>query len=144
MIRVVINTSVLIRYLIRPSTAIKELIEERWLNDEVRMISAPELIAELEGVLAREYIQALIRPEEGRVLVDTIRRKAEILPPLGEVPSYARDPKDDKFVACAIAGQAAYLITTDKDILTLGSVANVRMVSPPDFCHHSGGERRLR
>ena len=31
MIRAIIDTSVLIRYLIKPSVAIKELIEERWL-----------------------------------------------------------------------------------------------------------------
>ncbi len=34
MIRVVIDTSVLIRYLIRPSAAVKELIEVRWFADQ--------------------------------------------------------------------------------------------------------------
>jgi predicted nucleic acid-binding protein len=61
-IRVVIDTGVLIRYLIRPSAAVKELIEVRWFADQVRMVSAPELTKELEGVLARDHIQALIRP----------------------------------------------------------------------------------
>ncbi len=32
MIRTVIDTSVLIRYLLRPSAAIKEMVEEHWLN----------------------------------------------------------------------------------------------------------------
>ena len=102
MIRAIIDTSVLIRYLIKPSAAIKELIEERWLGDEVQMVTALDLIAELEGVLKRDYIQTLIRTEEGQSLLDAITQKADILPPLGPVPTYTRDPKDDKFVACAL------------------------------------------
>jgi putative PIN family toxin of toxin-antitoxin system len=132
-IRAVIDTSVLIRYLIRPSAAIKELIEVLWLGDEVQMVSAPEVIEELEGVFERDYIKALIRPAEGQVLVDAIYQKAEILPSFGQVPSYTRDPKDDKFVACALAGGADYLVTVDQDILILDAVADVRTVTPYDF-----------
>ena len=80
MIRVVIDTSVLIRYLIRPSVTIKELIELRWLEDEIQMVSCPALLAELENVLRRDYIRELIRPGEGQVLLDAIALKAEILP----------------------------------------------------------------
>jgi len=132
-IRAVIDTSVLIRYLIKPSAAIKELIEVLWLGDQVQMVTAPELIGELEGVLGRDYIQVLIRPEEGGVLLDAIRRKAEILPPLGTIPAYTRDPKDDKFIACAIVGEAGYVITVDEDLLTLKALAGVRLVSPHEF-----------
>jgi len=133
MIRAVIDTSVLIRYLIKPSAAIKELIEIRWLTDQVQMVTAPELVEELEGVLRRDDIRALIRPEEGELLLDAIYHKAEILPPLGPVPLYTRDPKDDKFVACALAGSAEYVITADKDILTLETAGDVRMVTPDQF-----------
>jgi len=132
-IRATIDTSVLIRYLIKPSTAIKQLIEQRWLGDEVQMVTALDLVAELKGVLKRDYIQALIRPEEGQALLDAITQKADILPALGPVPAYTRDPKDDKFVACAVAGDANYLITEDKDMLILEVVGDVRIVTPYDF-----------
>jgi putative PIN family toxin of toxin-antitoxin system len=132
-IRAIIDTSVLIRYLIKPSAAIKELIEERWLGDEIQMVTAQDLIAELEGVLKRDYIQTLIRTEEGQALLDAITQKADILPPLGPVPVYTRDPKDDKFVACALVRDANYLITEDRDILILEVVGNVRIVTPYDF-----------
>jgi putative PIN family toxin of toxin-antitoxin system len=138
-IRAIIDTSVLIRYLIKPSAAIKELIEERWLGDEVQMVTALDLIAELEGVLKRDYIQTLIRTEEGQALLDAITQKADILPPLGPVPAYTRDPKDDKFVACALVGDANYLITEDKDMLVLKMVGNVRIVTPYDFLRASYG-----
>lgn len=130
---VVIDTSVLIRYLIKPSAAIRCLLEELWLNDEVVMVSSPELVAELKDVLARDYIRELIRSEEGKVLLDAIQVKAEMLPPLSDVPAYTRDPKDDKFVACAIAGQASYLITVDKDLLVLERLGDLQMVTPYEF-----------
>jgi putative PIN family toxin of toxin-antitoxin system len=132
-IRAIIDNSVLTRYLIKPSAAIKELLEERWLGDEVQMVTALDLIAELEGVLKRDYIQTLIRTEEGQALLDAITQKADILPPLGPVPAYTRDPKDDKFVACALGGDADYLITEDKDMLALEVVGDVRVVTPYDF-----------
>lgn len=130
MIRAVIDTSVLIRYLIRPSTAIRELVEASWLDDRFIMVTCPELLAELEGVLGREYIQDLIRPEEGQALLDAIALKAEVLASLGSIPPYTRDPKDDKFVACALAGGADYLVTVDQDLLVLNSLGNLRIVTP--------------
>lgn len=133
MIRAVIDTSVLIRYLIKPSAAIKELIEVYWLGDQVQMVIAPELIAELEGVLGRDDIRALIQPLEGQVLLEAIYLKAEILPSLGEIPSYTHDPKDDKFIACALAGNAGYVITVDKDLLALEILSGIRTVTPYEF-----------
>jgi len=133
MIRAVVDTSVLIRYLIRPSAAIKTMIEEDWINGEFLMVSSPELVTELEDVLGREYIQRLIGPDEGQVLLEAISRQVELIPSLGEIPPYTRDAKDDKFIACAIAGRAEYVITTDADILALRSLANVQMVTPEMF-----------
>ena len=132
-IRVVIDTSVLVRYLIKPSAAIQELIDDRWLMDEIQMVTSPELVAELESVVKRDALQRFIRLKESRAFLDAIRWKAEFLPALGLIPSYTRDPKDDKFVACALAGKVEYLISVDNDILALRSLDSVRMVSPYTF-----------
>ena len=132
-IRVVIDTSVLLRYLIKPSAATRELIENCWLEGQVQMVTAPELAAELADVLARDSMRKLIKPEEGHVLLEAIGRLADSLAALGPVPAYTRDPKDDKFVACAIAGDASYLVTEDKDLLVLATLAGISMVTPYDF-----------
>lgn len=133
MIRVVIDTSVLVRYLIKPSAATRDLIEVQWLEEKVQMVTAPELISELEGVLSRDYIQQFVHAAEARALFDAIIIKAEMLPPLGQVPPFTRDPKDDKFLACALAGNAGYVITEDKDLLALQTLSGVCMVTPSQF-----------
>lgn len=131
--RVVVDTSVLLRYLIRPSAAIRTLIEDRWLADSFVMLTAPELFDELTSVLGRDYIQKLIRPEEGQVLLDAITTKAEMLPRLRDIPPYSRDPKDDTFIACAVIGDADYIVTVDEDLLALKSVDDIRIVTPANY-----------
>lgn len=41
-----------------------------------------------------------------------------------------RDPNDDMVIACALAGRAGYVVTRDKDLLSLGLYEGVRMVTP--------------
>jgi putative PIN family toxin of toxin-antitoxin system len=133
LIRVIIDTSAFIRYLIRPSAALRELIEVLWLGDQIEMVTCPELLAELEDVLQRDYIRALVQPDDAEALLDAIRRKAEFLPALGVIPSYTRDRKDDKFIACAIAGHVRYIITVDKDLLDLETFLGIQLLAPHKF-----------
>jgi predicted nucleic acid-binding protein len=53
--------------------------------------------------------------------------KAEMTSTLGPVPSYTRYPRDDKLIACALAGGAEVVITVNEDTLALGSLMNVQM-----------------
>jgi hypothetical protein len=128
--RIVIDSSVLLRYLIKPGAAVRELVETWWLSGKVQMVTAPDLLAELEAVLARPSIIQIIRPEEGRVLLETIRLLADMMPPLGPIPAFTRDPKDDKFIACALAGQARFVVSADEDLLALREVDGIRMITP--------------
>lgn len=134
-IRVVFDTSVLLRYLIKPSTAIRELIETWWVGGRVLMITAPELLAELADVLNRPSIRKFVEPEEGQALLETVYLLAEIVPALGAIPTFSRDPKDDMFIACALTASARFVITTDEDLLVIGEVSDVRMITPFQFFH---------
>jgi len=132
-LRLVIDTSVFIRYLLRPNAATRRLIEELWLGGKICLICAPELFLELKSVLERHSIRTYIMPEEGNLLLNAVQIFAEFLPPLGEIPTYTRDYKDDKFIACAIIGQVSYVISEDKDLLELHEFAGVKILTPYDF-----------
>ena len=45
----------------------------------------------------------------------------------------SRDPTDDKFLAAAIEADADFLVTGDKDLLTLEAYRHVRIVTPAAF-----------
>ena len=44
-----------------------------------------------------------------------------------------RDPKEDKFLVCAVQGQAQYLISSDRDLLDLRTYRGVTIVNPGQF-----------
>ena len=139
MIRVVIDSSVLVRYLLKPSRATRELIEQTWLDEKIEVVTSPELMHELADVLARPKIRRFVMQDEATALVEALTLRDTILPPLGPVPPYTRDSKDDKFIACAILGNAQYLITYDEDLLVLGKVATVEIMTPESFERHFQG-----
>jgi uncharacterized protein len=52
-----------------------------------------------------------------------------------EVHGIVRDPDDDKIIACAVAAGADYLVTRDKDLLTLLDYEGIVIISPEAFLH---------
>lgn len=49
------------------------------------------------------------------------------------LPGISRDPKDDKFLACAVEGEADYLVTGDEDLLILEQIGEIPIVRPFHF-----------
>ena len=47
--------------------------------------------------------------------------------------SICRDPNDDKFFECAVAGRAQYIVSEDKDILDVGEIEGIKTVTADEF-----------
>ncbi len=62
-----------------------------------------------------------------------IRLKARWCEPALLGKPRSRDPKDDPFLACAVAAHATYLVTRDQDLLVLGKPFGVEMITPGNF-----------
>ncbi|MBI3385275.1 hypothetical protein HY030_03740 [Candidatus Gottesmanbacteria bacterium] len=45
----------------------------------------------------------------------------------------AKDPGDDKFIACAISGNANYLVSGDKHLLEMNNYHGLKILSPKGF-----------
>jgi uncharacterized protein len=67
------------------------------------------------------------------ILLEVIEADAEIIAGDLVLTGVCRNPKDDPFIACAVEGQAAYLVTGDHDLLDLGAYEGVRMIRAYDF-----------
>jgi putative PIN family toxin of toxin-antitoxin system len=130
MLRVVIDTNIFIRFLMRPSKAVSALIQEYWIQKKIQVVTASELLVELQEVLQRKHIQSVVHAAEAEILVAALLRQAEILPDLTDIPIYSRDRKDDRFVAYALFGRADYLVTLDEDLLVLNQIGEVRILTP--------------
>jgi putative PIN family toxin of toxin-antitoxin system len=50
-----------------------------------------------------------------------------------DIPRVSRDPKDDKFLATAVVGEASYLVSEDRDLLDLGEYQGIKIVEVATF-----------
>lgn len=53
-----------------------------------------------------------------------------------------RDPHDDKFLACALAAEARYIVSGDQDLLVLSPFEGVAVLSPTAFVEQVSQRRR--
>ncbi len=78
-------------------------------------------------------------PERSPVpFLEWIRAKALHCLPLSLGKPRSRDPGDDSFLACALAAQARFIVTSDRDLLALGKPFGVAVVTPLEFLKWTG------
>ena len=71
--------------------------------------------AELLAVIDRPALVRLIAPAARARLIEVIAATESV--PITDSVAVCRDPKDDKFLALAISGNADAIVTDDADLL---------------------------
>ncbi len=133
MMRAVIDTNILIRALIKPRGTVGPIIARLGNGDFIIIYSMPTL-DELIAKLALPRIHQKYRVEEFDIeaLVALIGARGELVEPTRMI-RICRDPDDNMFIEAAIAGHARYVVTGDRDLLTLKKFETVRFVTPRTF-----------
>jgi putative PIN family toxin of toxin-antitoxin system len=82
---------------------------------------ADDILAETDRILLEtERIRRYAYPDDSvRRFIHGLRSIANLIDPLPPLTGMVRDPNDDMMIACASAASAAYLVTRDKDLLSL-------------------------
>ncbi|MBM2827464.1 MAG: PilT protein domain protein [Dehalococcoidia bacterium] len=127
--RVVLDTVVWLRALIRPQSQCGRIIFQHYQHITI-LISTPILI-EILNVLTRSELTARFPQMSALPNLQTILgilAKAEAVEPNVRV-SLPRDPKDEKFLECAITGIADFIVSEDKDLLSLREYQGIAIVS---------------
>lgn len=109
--KILIDTNVLVSAVLRdkdPETVILWIAaHENW-----QWIVTPQIIVEYKEVLARpKFAIPLELLHQWYALLD----QATILEEVDLAINFERDPKDALFISCAVAVQADYFVTGDKD-----------------------------
>lgn len=132
---VVIDTNVWISGMLTKSGAPAQLI--RQVVRQGRPVLTPETFVELKQRLWLPKFDRYVSIEDRRRLlheVDTAALWIDVSPQIAN-QAFCRDADDDKFIHAALASNADWLVTGDKDLLVLSETllaSGARTVSPSD------------
>ena len=128
--RVVLDTNAVVSALL--FTGISSRLVALWQKGLITLLLSREILDEYLRVFS--YSKFKLSEEEIKELIqEEILPYAEVVKPKRRLRVVQRDPSDDKFLECAVAGKARVIISGDKDLLSLGRYRQVRIQTPARF-----------
>ncbi len=127
--RIVLDTNVLMSAVF--FSGIPGQIIEAWKAGRLTVVVSPDILEEYRTVaeiLGRQY-----GIQEAGELRSFLAVAAELIEAPALPAAVSRDSDDDKFLACALFGRAAAVVSGDDDLLSLGSWQGIKMLSPREF-----------
>jgi putative PIN family toxin of toxin-antitoxin system len=115
----VVDTSTLMAARWKPGSA-SDRILELCLKGRVQALVSPGVERENRHILAK-----VNPPEAFQKRLEAFFTSARTIQH-GPVLRVAEDPDDDKFIECAVAGKADYIISADRHLLDLDGYENIR------------------
>jgi|SRR5215211_1841950 len=131
--RVVVDTGVLLSRLIRPRGTIGDVLHSLRDGRFIAVYSTPMMV-EVVDVLGRLNIQTKyhIQPDDITALINLVRLRGELVVPKQPVTA-CRDPKDNKFLEAALAGNTDAVVTGDDDLLVLNPFEGIDILRPSEL-----------
>ena len=143
--RAVLDANVYVSAVLNPDGPPGHIIQH-FLNDaafEIVLSSAivEEVLRALGYSKVRKFIRADIEPE---LWFEDIVVLADMVAGEFGISGVCEDAEDDKYLAAALEGRAAFVVTGDQDFLALKEYESVRIVTPRAFLDLLGAERASR
>jgi uncharacterized protein len=126
--KIVLDTNVLVSGIFW--TGVPATVLSQWINDRFELLLTDEIFD--------EYIRTLFRISKGKNddLVNkwlilfaenstfvTVKKRFNLSP----------DPDDNKFIECAVSGNADFIVSGDSHLLDLESILNTEVITPSVF-----------
>lgn len=104
-------------------------------KEELQLVTSAHMLAEFSEVISRRHIARKypLAAEKAESLLDFIRAFALIVPGAPEETRISADRDDDYVLACAVEGQAEYIISGDPHLLDLKSHRGIPILTPREF-----------
>jgi putative PIN family toxin of toxin-antitoxin system len=130
-VRVVFDTNVFVAAFAADGLCAKLL--RRANKHEFVLLVCPVILEEFQGALEKKLDAT--EEEIGKALA--LLREVSVMtgeaPPEAKPTRIVRDPDDDLILFCAIAAEAYFLVTGDKDLLAIGEHGKMKILNPRGF-----------
>ena len=100
------------------------------LQNEFESFVSDKIVAEYQEIFDR--MRAKYQVTQGNVTLPNVLSKCTSVEPTREI-NVCRDPDDNKFIECAVEAKCIYIVSGDKDLLTLEHFEDVEIVTVAEF-----------
>ena len=140
MVRVVIDTNLLLSAILTHRGNPARILN-LFRKDLIEIAISDDILKEMDRVL--HYPKLKKRhgwsPQEISLFLKELRQFCIVVqPPTRESLIIEKDPTDDKYLDCAVASEANYIITGDQDLLGIGQYQGIKIVTPKVFLEIEG------
>ena len=133
-LKAVIDTNLFVSGLFSKAT-VSARLQDCWINSDFVLVTSVEIIKEINRVFHYPRIQQQFNPDEENVrrFFRLIFRKAIITKDKYKTDRITADPTDNKFLACALEGEADYVVSRDPHLRNLKYYHGVQIVDASMF-----------
>lgn len=129
-LKVVIDTNVVISALLFGGTPGK--LVPLWQSGAIKPEASKDIVNEYLRVLTYPKLK-LSEEEINFLLYQQILPYFDVIDTQPGPRIIKKDPEDDKFIRCALAGKVKFIISGDQHLLALKSYQKIKILSPADF-----------
>ncbi len=133
--RFVFDTNVLISALLIQNSAPAKALTLAESNGAV--LYSMVVLEEISEVLSRPKFKKYIDQDDIAGFLARIYRSWQEVQIMHTIKA-CRDPKDDKFLELAVNGEAAMIVTGDRDLLDLHPFNNIQIITPAQYLDDEG------
>jgi putative PIN family toxin of toxin-antitoxin system len=131
MLKVVIDTNVLVSALLKPDSNPARIIS-LVMQQQLTLCLSKAILDEYKGVLGYGKFAGLDRAASQRLLAK-LKKHSLWITPGPKIEAIGADPSDNKFLECAVAGNADYIISGDYHLKDLKTFGRSQIVDPGVF-----------
>jgi uncharacterized protein len=104
-------------------------IIQAWFSQRYALLISPPILAEYQATLER----LLPNSSDASHFLHAVYLRGITVTPREKVTVIKQDPDDNRFLECALAGHADYIVSGDQHLLKLGSFRKTPIVTPRAF-----------
>jgi putative PIN family toxin of toxin-antitoxin system len=143
MIRAVLDANVLVSAILSPK-GIPAKVLTAWQAEQFHLVLSEAVLDEIDRVLRYPRIARRHRWSEEQLqgFLEDLAHLAIMTPGAAYLKVIAEDPPDDRYLECAIEGEAEYIVSGDQHLLALGEYRGIRILTPRAFLDVLGRQPR--
>ncbi len=134
MIRAVLDANVFVSAVIITAGNPARILDA-WRAGRVDLVVSPDILNELERVLHYPRIAKRHRLSAERIrgFIEDLARLAILTPGKIRLAVIKEDPSDNRYLECALEGEADCIVSGDQHLLEVGEYRGIRILTPKEF-----------